>query len=159
LEFMQLLQDMIGDLEGAPTPIEVKVFGDDPERLASLAETVETRLKEVRGVVDVVGMQRGNPEVTWEVDPAAAGRLGVSVAQMGEQLHAALLGDVATELRLFDRSVPVRVRYPDALRFDPDGLARTLVRGTDGHQATVASLARPSPSGPQWLLLRENLRP
>ena len=30
IEFVQLLQDMLGDLEGAPTPIEVKIFGDDP---------------------------------------------------------------------------------------------------------------------------------
>ena len=35
IEFVQLLQDMLGDLEGAPTPIEVKIFGDDPERLAA----------------------------------------------------------------------------------------------------------------------------
>ena len=34
IEFVQLLQDMIGDLEGQPTPIEVKVFGDDPDVLA-----------------------------------------------------------------------------------------------------------------------------
>ncbi len=33
IEFVQLLQDMLGDLEGSPTPIEVKIFGDDPEVL------------------------------------------------------------------------------------------------------------------------------
>ena len=33
IEFAQLLQDMLGDLEGAPTPIEVKVFGDDQAKL------------------------------------------------------------------------------------------------------------------------------
>jgi multidrug efflux pump subunit AcrB len=32
VEFVQLLQDMLGDLEGNPEPIEVKIFGDDPER-------------------------------------------------------------------------------------------------------------------------------
>ncbi|HEX6973741.1 MAG TPA: efflux RND transporter permease subunit, partial [Vicinamibacterales bacterium] len=31
IEFVQLLQDMLGDLEGNPTPIEVKVFGDDAD--------------------------------------------------------------------------------------------------------------------------------
>ncbi len=29
-------------------------------------------LGKIDGVVDVVGMQRGNPEVTWNVDPVAA---------------------------------------------------------------------------------------
>ena len=38
---------------------------------------------------------------------------------MSDQLSDAWLGDVATELRLSDRTIPVRVRYPDAYRFDP----------------------------------------
>ena len=29
IEFVQLLQDMLGDLEGNPEPVEVKIFGDD----------------------------------------------------------------------------------------------------------------------------------
>src|SRR5258706_7583407 len=36
IEFIQLLQDMLGDLEGAPTPVEVKVFGDNPDTLAEI---------------------------------------------------------------------------------------------------------------------------
>ena len=62
IEFVQLLQDMLGDLEGSPTPIEVKIFGDDPRVLETLAEPVEEMLEKIDGVVDVVGMQRGNPE-------------------------------------------------------------------------------------------------
>ena len=34
IEFVQLLQDMLGDLEGNPEPIEVKIFGDDLPTLA-----------------------------------------------------------------------------------------------------------------------------
>src|SRR4029078_2572356 len=76
VEFVQLLQDMLGDLEGNPTPIEVKVFGDDPAGLERIGEPIEERLSKVRGVVDVVGMRRGSPEVTWDIDPVAAARVG-----------------------------------------------------------------------------------
>ncbi|HUQ89494.1 MAG TPA: efflux RND transporter permease subunit, partial [Vicinamibacterales bacterium] len=62
IEFVQLLQDMLGDLEGSPEPIEVKIFGDDTATLEELSEPVEAMLEKVDGVVDVVGMQRGNPE-------------------------------------------------------------------------------------------------
>ena len=48
IEFVQLLQDMLGDLEGNPEPIEVKIFGDDPDRLAELAEPVEEMLEQGR---------------------------------------------------------------------------------------------------------------
>jgi multidrug efflux pump subunit AcrB len=132
LEFVQLLQDMIGDLEGAAEPIEVKIFGDDPDVLDRVAEEIEPRLEKVRGVVDLVGPERGSPEVTWEIDPAAAGRLGLTVEQVSRQLAAAWLGETATDLRLLDRSIPVRVRYPDADRFDAAHLAGIPVRGPSG---------------------------
>src|SRR5204862_7524809 len=47
IEFIQLLQDMIGDLEGNPTPIEVKVFGDDASTLAAISENAEKLLEGV----------------------------------------------------------------------------------------------------------------
>ena len=41
--FTQLLQDMIGDLTGAPQPIVVKLFSPDPELLATWALVWPTR--------------------------------------------------------------------------------------------------------------------
>jgi CzcA family heavy metal efflux pump len=158
IEFVQLLQDMLGDLEGSPTPIEVKIFGDDPQVLEQTAEPVEELLGKIQGVVDVVGMQRGNPEVTWTVDAAAAGRAGLTVEQVGQQLSAAWLGEASTDLRLLDRRVPVRVRLPDAVRFDPSKLGQTLLRTSEGKLVPVSSLAHETRSNGQSQLLRENLR-
>jgi CzcA family heavy metal efflux pump len=158
IEFVQLLQDMLGDLEGNPTPIEVKIFGDDTAVLGELAEPVEEMLGKIEGVVDVVGMQQGNPETTWTVDPVAAARYGLSAEQVSVQLSAAWLGDMATDLRLLDRRIPVRVRYPDAFRLDPAKLAQTLVRTADGQLIPVTTVTRTSRSDGQAQLLRENLR-
>jgi multidrug efflux pump subunit AcrB len=158
VEFVQLLQDMIGDLEGSPEPLEVKIFGDDQEILGGLAEQAEGQLAGVKGLVDVVGVQKGNPEVTWTIDAAAAARLGLTVTAVSDQLQAAGLGEKPTELRLLDRTIPVRVRYPDAVRFDPERLARVPVRGAEGRLVPVSALARPAAAAPQPVLLRENLR-
>jgi multidrug efflux pump subunit AcrB len=158
VEFVQILQDMLGDLEGAAAPIEVKVFGDDPETLGALAAQVAPLLGQVHGVVDVVPVERGNPEVTWQIDPVAAGRLGLTVEQVAGQLAANWLGDTSTELRLSDRTVPVRVRLPDRERLDPARLATTQVRGTDGSLVPVASLGQRLVSPGQFVMVRENLR-
>jgi multidrug efflux pump subunit AcrB len=158
IEFVQLLQDMIGDLEGWPTPIEIKVFGDDPDALEALASRVAHVLEKVRGVVDIVVPTRGNPEITWVVDTTAAARMGLSVDKVATQLSTAWLGSVATDLHLLDRSVPVRVRYPDRDRFDPDRLARTTVRGADGKLVPLGALARSVESNGASVLTRENLR-
>jgi CzcA family heavy metal efflux pump len=158
IEFVQLLQDMLGDLEGNPTPIEVKVFGDDANVLAGLGEQVEEMVGGVEGLVDIVGVQSGNPEQTWQIDPTAAGRLGLTVADVQQQISAAWLGEVATRFLALDRDIPVRVRYPDAIRFDPGRLGNTIVRGTEGRSAPISALAAMVPAGGQTVLTRENLR-
>ncbi len=158
IEFVQLLQDMLGDLEGSPTPIDVKIFGDDPDVLASLSAPVEEMLSKVTGVVDIVGMQRGNPEVTWEIDSVEAARLGLTVEDVSKQLAAAWLGEVATDLRLPDRMIPVRVRLPDTTRFDPTRMPDTLLRTPDGKLVPVRVVAHLKRTNGQSELLRENLR-
>jgi CzcA family heavy metal efflux pump len=158
VEFVQLLQDMLGDLEGNPTPIEVKIFGDDPEQLEGLSEPIEQLLGTVTGVVDIVGMQRGNPELTWTVDALAATRFGLSAEQVAAQLSDDWLGNTSTDLRLFDRRIPVRVRLPDSRRFEPHELSRTLIRTGDGKLVPIAAVATQERSNGQSQLLRENLR-
>jgi CzcA family heavy metal efflux pump len=159
VEFVQLLQDMLGDLEGNPEPIEVKIFGDDPDRLAELSMPVEEMMNKIDGVVDVVGVQRGNPEVTWSIDPVAAGRYGLTVEQVQNQMAGAWLGDVATDLRLADRTIPVRVRLTDSFRFDPIKLPSTLIRAADGKPLPVSEVATMERANGQGELQRENLRP
>ena len=159
IEFVQLLQDMLGDLEGNAEPIEVKIFGDDPDRLAELASPVEEMMDKIDGVVDVVGVQQGNPEVTWTVDPVAAGRYGLTVVQVSDQMAGNWLGEVATELRLADRAIPVRVRLPDSVRFDPSKLPSTLIRTADGKPLPLSEVATMERANGQGELRRENLRP
>ena len=159
VEFVQLLQDMLGDLQGDPEPIEVKIFGDDPDRLAELAEPVEEVMNKIDGVVDVVGVQTGNPEITWTIDPIAAGRYGLTVQQVSDQLAGNWLGEVATDLRLADRTVPVRVRLPDAVRFDANKVPQTLIKTADGKPIPVSEVATMHRANGQGELRRENLRP
>ena len=159
IEFVQLLQDMLGDLEGSAEPIEVKIFGDDPERLATLAEPVEEALNGIDGVVDVVGPQRGNPEVTWTIDPIAAARYGLNAQQVSKQLAGNWLGQLTSDLRLADRTIPVRVRLPDSVRFNPDALPHTLIRAGDGKLIPLSEVASMTRANGQGELRRENLRP
>ena len=46
----------------------------------------------------VGGRRQGATEVTWNVDPQAAGRSGLTVQQVAGQMAGAEQGDVATEL-------------------------------------------------------------
>jgi CzcA family heavy metal efflux pump len=158
LEFVQLLQDMIGDLEGAAEPLEIKIFGDDSATLAAVAGRVEDEMEGVQGLVDVVGPQPGAPETTWRIDPEAAGRAGLTVEEIQTRLAAAWLGETATDLQLGERSIPVRVRYPDRIRHDPSRLARLTLKTPDGGIVPLSTVARPVMSTGDGELTRENLR-
>jgi CzcA family heavy metal efflux pump len=120
IEFVQLLQDMLGDLEGAPEPVEIKIFGDDMPTLQAIAARVGEKLKDVEGLVDLVLPRRGNPELEIRVDPTRAAKAGFTTQDVSAQLADGLLGDVATEVRRADRLIDLRVRYPDAYRFNPE---------------------------------------
>src|SRR5262249_33942559 len=47
VEFIQLLQDMIGDLSNSPEPIEIKLFSPDPKLLADWSAKVAARIKKI----------------------------------------------------------------------------------------------------------------
>jgi multidrug efflux pump subunit AcrB len=94
----------------------------------------------------------------WQVDPVIAGRIGLTTQQVSDQLSNAWLGETATNLRLLDRTIPVRVRLPDAVRFNAARLGDTTIRGATGTLVPASALVRVSQTGSQAELMRENLR-
>jgi multidrug efflux pump subunit AcrB len=108
--------------------------------------------------VDLVGPQAGAPETTWRIDPEAAGRAGLTVEQVQNQLATAWLGETATDLQLGDRTVPVRVRYPDRDRSDPAFFSALTLKAPDGRLVPLSTLARPVLGTGDGELIRENLR-
>ena len=116
VEFTQILQDMLGDLEGAPEPVEIKLFGNNMPVLEQLAGDIQPRLEKIKGLVDFVGISKGNPEVVFHVHPDAAGRAGLTTDQVNQQVSAGLLGVTETSLRQADRTIDIRLRFPDSFR-------------------------------------------
>src|SRR5205807_168904 len=79
VEFIQLLQDMIGDLTSAPEPIAIKLFSQDPALLGQWAPRVGDAIKKLPGVVDVLnGIENtiSGPATMFKVEPAVAARAG-----------------------------------------------------------------------------------
>jgi CzcA family heavy metal efflux pump len=158
IEFVLLLQDMLGDLEGAPEPIEVKIFGDDVPTLARLADTVAEKMKKIDGVVDIVTPQRGNPEIDVRVDPTRAAKAGFTVDQVSSQLATGLLGNVATGFRRGDRLIDVRVRFPDRYRFDYQWVREFPLASQGGTVVPLSATADVSTAEGQDELQREDLK-
>jgi len=161
VEFVQVLQDVLNDLSGTPRPIEIKLFGADYAVLRAKAQEIAGRVEGVRGLVDLyAGFEGEAPELKLRLDAADAARLGLTAAEVAADLEAALHGTVASVIRRADRSLGVRVRYPDAVRFDGKQIEQLpLLPATGGATTSIAAVARFERTTAPSLLLRENLRP
>ena len=79
VEYVQVLQDMIGDLSNAPEPVQIKLFSPDAALLEQWAPKVGDAIHDVRGVVDVRnGIENtiSGPATVFRVDPTIAARAG-----------------------------------------------------------------------------------
>jgi len=158
VEFVQVLADMLGDLEGSPEPIEVRFFGQDPAMLRQLAVQAAGRIQDAHGIVDLFNGDEGcAPEVDLRVDALQAGRQGLPAAVVGDQLSAAMLGQVATQLRKPDHLEDVRVRLlrPPETR---QALEEANILAGDGRVLPVRALTQVVQSCPPATLLRFNQR-
>jgi CzcA family heavy metal efflux pump len=157
-EFIQLLQDMLGDLEGSPEPVEIKIFGSNADELNRIADDLAPKIQKIEGIVDFKGPRRGNPELVINVDPALAAHVGLTVDQVSLQVQTGLLGSSSTELRQSDRLVPIRVRYSDEFRFQEQNIRQFPILTPAKQVVPLESLATIGKDRGQNELLRENQR-
>ena len=158
VEFIQILSDIINDLAGNASPVEIRLFGQDLAQLEAYGTALGEKLEPVEGLEDLFnGVSEPSAEMAMEVAGAEANRVGLTPDQVSVAVSGALLGVAAGEVRLDDRSVAVRVRAPDSVRFNPRLLGSLPVYSpTTQSTVPLASLATFKPGETRGELLREN---
>jgi CzcA family heavy metal efflux pump len=142
VEFHQVLMDLIGDLSGAPSPVEVKLFGNDQAQLNALADKFKDKLSGIKGIVDATTSAiESGPELVAHVDPLRAGRLGLTTDAVATQVNAAMFGDVVTQILEGDRQLGVRVRLPLNARSDRSQMALIPIRTPGGVTVPLTAVA------------------
>ncbi|HTL33228.1 MAG TPA: efflux RND transporter permease subunit [Kofleriaceae bacterium] len=127
-EFVQVLQDVLADLAGNPAPIEIKVLGDDARALDEYAEAAGQKLEKVDELVDVFDGRDGlTPILRGTVDHGQLARLGLDASSVGEDLSIALRGREVAQVLRPERTIGVRLRFPDSIRYDAEALSRTPI--------------------------------
>jgi CzcA family heavy metal efflux pump len=159
VEFMQLLQDIIGDLAGAPAPVELKLFSTDQAQAERAAVAVAKAIEPIPGLVDLYnGVPGKDAELRIALDPVRVARLGLTPDAVQADARAALFGTEAGSAREADRVIPIRVRFPDSVRNRPDVPDLLPIVGPQGW-APLSQLGSVRDTAGASELLRENLRP
>jgi multidrug efflux pump subunit AcrB len=162
VEFIQLTQDMIGDLTSAPEPIAIKLFSQDPALLRRWAPQVGEAIKKLPGVVDVLdGIENtiSGPATMFKVDQAMAARAGFTPQELETNIAAIMQGEPApTPVVLNDRAYTIRVRFPESTRTSVDTIKSTLLVSASGRTGTLGTLATVEDLPGQTEVRRENLQ-
>ena len=158
VEFVQILSDVINDLAGSARPVEIKLYGPDLNRLEDYARTLEAKIAAIPGVEDLYnGVSEPSAELDMRINEAESNRVGLTPQSIAEAAMGALLGAPAGEVRLEDRSIAVRVRAPDSVRFSRMALgALPIVSTQTGATVPLGTLATFEPVETRAELLREN---
>ncbi len=153
------LDDLIGDLQIAPYPIEVRLFSPDLAWLKKTAPRIQTQLKQIPHFVDTFdGLTVSGPSIDLRVRPADAARFGLTTQAIAGQANNALLGKISSYMLKGDHVVNIRV-LADPSTVDRLATLRNLPIHTPmgevirlGQVATV--IERPN----ELVLHRDNLR-
>ncbi len=167
VEFVQVLQDMIADLTGAPQPVVVKLFCPDPDMLATWAPKVadalgRVQVKYTKPVVDIedgIENTTSGPAVVFNINTQTAAKAGFTTDQLSVVASAIVDGEpTATPIIVNDRPYTLRVRYPAANRASLEAMSNTILVNSNGGTATLGSMSTVTELPGQTEILRDNLQ-
>ena len=99
LDFHQILEDMINDMSGAPSPIQITLRGPDQQALVTLANSITDKISKVHGLADAFsGVIYDDPTLRVDPNGARLAALNITAGDLGSALQAASQGDVATSV-------------------------------------------------------------
>ena len=99
-------------LSGVRSPIVVKVFGDDPDKMDKAAKQVLTELKKQKGIENArIQQNTVVPEFRIYIDRNRLAEYGLSASEVSNDLEMGIMGDNLGQVRLGSASVNVMARY------------------------------------------------
>ena len=159
IEFSSILNDLVGDLQSTPEPVEIKIFHPDDATFRAIAEKITDWLPKVRGATDinnrtvVIG-----PTINIRVDQQKAQRAGFTVTDVATIEAGILDGDLASLMIRNGRSIGIRVRYPAEYRGSIEQIQNLLLTSTTGVQVPLGNIAEVNVIQGQTEIERDNLR-
>ena len=142
IDFGQVITDMLGDLMNSVQPVEVKIFGDNPEQLHRLATQVAETIGSVKGTADVFnGIVIAGPSLTVTPDYRKLAQYGLTPSALQSQVQNYLGGNIVGELLEKEQFTSIRMVYPNSRKTAVSDLSNFQIFLPDGKLNPITSLA------------------
>ncbi|MEM8883301.1 MAG: efflux RND transporter permease subunit, partial [Planctomycetota bacterium] len=129
-------QFIVRQLEQGPpfaAPVELRIFGPDPEVLFGLGETFRAELAKIEGVTHTrATLADGNPKLMFATDQVEVNRAGFDHRMVASRLESSLEGALGGSMVEGTEELPVRVRIANAQRGDLDRITSLELLSVDG---------------------------
>jgi len=159
IDFGQVIGDMLGDLMSSVQPVEIKIFGDDQQRLQALSKQVADVVTNIQGTADVFnGIVIAGPSVSIQPDYAKLAQFGLTPAALQQQIQAALMGNVAGAVQEKEQLTQVRLLYPGSRTQSITGITNLKIFLPAGNILPLSSLAIIKTTSGDAEIQRENLQ-
>lgn len=142
LGFSQPIELRVSELiAGVRSEVAIKIFGEDLDELARVADDVAGAVAGVPAAVDVkVEQVTGLPVLTVRVDRASIARQGLNADDVMDVVEA-LGGRQAGVVLEGERRFALQVRFPEDVRNDVEEISRIPVVAPTGRLLPLAELA------------------
>ena len=159
VDFGQVIGDMLGDLTTSVQPIEIKIFGDDQDKLNKLAQQVAGIVNNVKGTADVFdGIVIAGPSVNVVPHAAMLAQYGLTPAALQYQLQTQLAGNVVGRMLEPEQLTDIRMIYSNALQSSVASVTRESIFLPNGKLRPVSDLADVQIQNGASEIQRENLQ-
>jgi len=143
VDFGQVIGDMLGDLMSSTQPIEVKIFGNDQQKLQVLSKQVSELISKVSGTADVFdGIILSGPTVNIQPNFAMLAQYGITPVSFQAQLQTAMQGNVIGDLYDKQQLSPIRMVYPGSRNFGVSDISALKIFLPNGTAVPIQNLAR-----------------
>ena len=130
-------------LTGARGDLAIKIFGPDLKELADLAGRVKKAIAGVRGASEVFTASNSTVDyLQIDMDRMTAGRTGLSVTRIEDELRALLEGAPAGIVSEAQKRTSIVIRGPEALRKAPELFMQSQLVAGDGGLVRIGDVAR-----------------
>jgi CzcA family heavy metal efflux pump len=159
IDFGQVIGDMLGDLMTSVQPIEVKIFGDNQQRLQQLSSQVADAVSGVKGTADVFnGVVIAGPSVRIIPDYARLAQFGITPAGLQYQLQMSMEGNVLGTILEKEQLSNIRAVYPGNRQISAADISKLQAFLPSGRLTPISSLASVVIDSGDAEIQRENLQ-
>lgn len=127
---------------GIRTPLGLKIYGPDPEKIQEIGIHIEHLLQEVSGTQTVIAERTAEGFfLDFELRREDLARYGLSVEEANEVITHAIGGETVTTVIDGRERYPVNLRYARDFRDDISDLERVLITTPSGSMIPLSEIA------------------